>query len=180
MEKISIQIARNLDKIHLLRRIAIQQSSAKVGIYFGPLPLLRYVSFHPGCTQKDAASHLQVSAPNITAMVKRMTRAGLLQKRADPKNLRCNSLFITPRGEDTLSRSIQVFEGIDSRMFANFSEDELCQLHDYTTRLLENVTDPEFRSATRCSLMELLKKMENQAHAESPQPPQEQEELTLD
>ena len=180
MEKTSMEISHNLNRISILQRIASQKASAKAGIYIGQLPLLGYVAHHPGCTQRDVAAHLQVSAPNITAMVKRMVRAGLMEKQVGAENLRCNSLFITPQGKEMLKRSVEVFTEIDRMLFAGFSEQELLQLHAFTTRVFENGAIKEYRESSNFVLFDMLKKMENDSDAQLPYLSQEQEVPTVD
>lgn len=81
-------IIGQLNKLHLLHRIYIQRAAARNQTCFGQMPLLEFVMEHESCTQKEIADHLQISPPAVAGSVKRLERDGMVERVADPNDLR--------------------------------------------------------------------------------------------
>ena len=134
-------IISRLEKLHLLRRIILQHSTAGLELHMGQLPILEYIRQHGGCTQVELAENLMVSPASIALSTKRMKREGLLEKKADETNLRRNQLTITPKGIELSKRCRSIFDEFDQRIFRGFSSAELVQLRDTLDKMLGNITD---------------------------------------
>ena len=160
MNELHHRLTHNLDKISLMRRIFTQRSATRDGICLGQLPVLRYVHQHPGCTQKDVADFMQVSAPSVAVMVKRMVRDGVIEKAPDEHDMRQNRLTITKQGEDLSEQCKQLFDRLDEQAYAGFSDEELELLSSFLDRLINNLASDEVRNASPFSLMKMMKELE--------------------
>ncbi len=154
------RLSHDLDRITLMRRIFAQRATTRDGIYLGQLPVLRYVSEHPGCTQKDVANFMQVSPPSVAVMVKRMVRDGMLCKEADQNDMRQNRLTITEKGIAMGERCKSIFKQMDEQVYAGFSQEELEQLSSYLKRIIENTGSDDLKHAHNFSLMKMMAEME--------------------
>ncbi len=150
-------IIERLRQLNLLHRISIQRAALQCGSYFGQLPVLEYVIEHDRCTQAQLAEALQVSAPSVATSVKRMQKAGLLQKAADAEDLRCNRISITEKGLALAQKCRAGFNVVDGRMFEGFTEEECCTLCGYLDRLIANVAPEELRNKTVNALLNTVK-----------------------
>jgi DNA-binding MarR family transcriptional regulator len=65
---------------------------------------LNFVAKHPACSIGEVAAFLGVTMPTASAMVERMTRAGLVETRADAADRRRSPLHITTAGSAQLRR----------------------------------------------------------------------------
>lgn len=126
-------------KLHFLRRSNLQRQEASSGLYFGQQPFLDFVVHHPGRTQKEVADAFHITPAAVATSAKRLEKAGMLTKEADPANLRQNRLFATARGLAVSREFHAVLESYDARSFAGFSEEELRQLAGYLARILKNL-----------------------------------------
>lgn len=146
-------IVQSLGYLNILRRIHIHRAAAENNIYVGQLPILEYVQQHGGCTQRELAQQLQVSAPSIATSVKRMQKTGLLEKTADVDDLRCTRITITEKGKKLAEKSRLSFDEIEARMFVGFTEEECRQLSGYLSRMISNILTDEFKGRSMYSLI---------------------------
>ena len=107
--------------------------------YYGQLSLLRYVSDHPGCTQKDMAEHFAVSKAAITKTVKRMIDNGLLERKTNEQDERKYEVYCTEKGNRIHKQGAEVFEDVEKLTFRNFTAEEMQQLGSYIDRVMENL-----------------------------------------
>lgn len=155
-------IVIRMNHLHLLHRIYIQRAAVENGLYFGQLPILEYISEHDRCTQSELAENLQVSAPSIATSVKRMQKAGLLEKVTDETDLRCNRISMTEKGVQLSRRGRAAFNSVDQRMFAGFNEEDCEKFCGYLDRLLKNITAEEFQNKTMFALISAVQKENKQ------------------
>lgn len=160
MNKLYPELSHNLDKISLMRRIFTQRSATRDGICLGQLPVLRYIGEHPGCTQKDVADFIQVSPPSIAVMVKRMVRDGIIEKQADPQDMRQNRLTVTNKGREIALRCRTMFDHMDEQVYGGFTAEELEQLSSFLQRLINNLASDEVRNTSNHALMLMMRELE--------------------
>ncbi len=156
-----------LNRVHLLHRIRLYNAGSKNGLYPGQPPVLEYIWQHPGCTQKQVADFLRVSSPSIATSVKRMQKAGLLEKETDPENLRCSRLTITELGLKQLDLCWAAFQQLDENAFRGFSQEELEALRSYLARVEENLAGEEFASKPFPVLLAAAREMDQEAGKKS-------------
>lgn len=148
------KLVHRMNRLHILHRLYINQAAMGNGLYFGQLPILELVGEHDGCTQKELADLLQVSAPAVATSVKRLQRNGLLQKVADEEDLRCNRISITEKGREQARRVREAFDAVDARMFEGFDEEDCARFSDYFDRAIDNLAVGEYQGRTFFSLLE--------------------------
>ncbi len=90
-------------------------------------------------TQKKLAELLHVSPATIANSLKSLERGGYIRKEPDPKDARCNRVFITEKGRQAVTRCVQIFDAVDDQLLSGFSEAEQNQLLHFHQRMLENL-----------------------------------------
>ena len=136
------QIALRLDRLQLLHHSARRREMSEIGLWRGQMPILDFVIAHDGCTQARLAQELGLSPASVAISTKRMMHAGLLTKRADDANLRCNKLSVTAAGREKAQKGRELAERHNAAVFSALTEDEqetLCTLLD---RLIAHL-DPD-------------------------------------
>ncbi len=133
------KLSAKLKVVTLLRRIFIQKSQPDTDLYFGQLPILEYIKNHDGCTQVEIAEELCVTPASISTSTKRLQRAGLLTKTADPDNLRCNRLSITPEGIVRCENNRKLFENLYEVMFKDIPHGELEAFDGTLSKIIKNL-----------------------------------------
>ncbi len=148
------RISHGIGRVMVLHRLHVQRSTAPYHLYGGQLPILDFIGAHDGCTQKDVADFMQVSPPSIATSVKRMQKAGLLEKVSNERDLRCNRLSLTEEGERAVTACKAGFDAVTLQMLDGFSSEEREALSSYIGRMIRNLSTEEYRSRNIFSLLE--------------------------
>lgn len=156
-----------MDMIGLMRRLRCQRELTLMGLYKGQFGILDYVLRNPGCTQREIADHMAVTASSVAKSTARMQRAGLLSKNVNESNLRCNKLYITDEGERISRQTRELFDRMDLKMFEGFSEEEIGLLESFLNRIINNMAEsPEdagdFNFEKICALQKRLRENEKE------------------
>lgn len=140
-------IIRQFNLLSCVHRYYISKASSNCGVYRGQPPIMDYLTEHGESTQRDIADALRISPASVAVSVKRMVKAGLLEKTADENDLRFNKIKMTPKGKAVNRACCEEFGSIDRQMFTGFSEEELGQFSEYLRRIYDNLSvdnvDPE-------------------------------------
>lgn len=144
MESRHIKAVRQMEKLHWIRHITLRRAAQSLSLHHGQLPVLEYISKHPGCTQVDIAGTLLITPSSIAQSTKRLQRDGLLEKHRQEDN-RCLGLYLTNKGEEVASRCREYFDELDRELFSELTDEELATFLEYIERLL-------YRAARRASL----------------------------
>lgn len=135
------EIGRRFSMLNLLRRIELHRATTDVGLHLGQLPVMEYIIRNEGCTQIEIADTLKVTPASIAISTKRLQKAGLIQKKTDENNLRCNKLSATQKGIELSQNCRDRFNEFDKKLFAGFSDQELLIMKDHLDRLMNNIAD---------------------------------------
>lgn len=123
-----------------LHRYYISRAANSLGIYRGQPQIMDYLIKNGESTQRELADYLHVSPASIAVSVKRMAKAGLLEKSANENDLRFNKIKITPKGIEIEKACRAEFDKIDRRMFNGFSQEELEIFSDFLERINKNLS----------------------------------------
>jgi DNA-binding MarR family transcriptional regulator len=119
---------------HRLRVAADRRCLAAAGITTAQLGALFAVR-EGGLTQRDLAARLGQRESAVTAMVARLADAGLLGRRAHPREHRAVVLELTPAGEEALARVAPEIEDFNTRLRAVLGEEGFRQTAEAVSRL---------------------------------------------
>ena len=145
-----------MHRLELLRKIKSRGILAASGLHPGQPPLLIYIMEHPGCTQKEAADELDVSPASAAASLKRLEKAGLVERKTDAQDTRRNCLYVTEAGTERVKANRKEFEILDQKMFDGLSEEEVLAFQHTCEKLFDNLADESCRHLTVCKLARQL------------------------
>ena len=145
-----------MHRLELLRKIQSRVAIGPSGLHPGQPPMLHYILSHPGCTQKEAADELDVTAASAAASLKRLEKAGLVERIADEKDARRNCLYVTKAGKEKLEEQKRIFDALDEKMFSGLSEDEIAAFRRTCEKMFDNLADESCRHLTICKLAKRL------------------------
>lgn len=120
---------------HRLRKQADRTVMAATGISTAQSAVLGLAAAGADITQRDIATALGLNESAITAMAMRLTRLGLIARTRSETDSRAWSLQVTELGQSTQRSARAAFSGINKRMEAEFSPEELTQLAQLLDRL---------------------------------------------
>ena len=133
------QLAWKMDKTYMVRRAVMSKLAADAGLYAGQLPILAYINHHPGCTQKELADWLGVSAASVALSTKRLQKQGLIDKIVDNNNLRRNMLSVTEKGREVAFSHRRNAASFDERMLEGIGDEDLQTLSRIMDVMLANM-----------------------------------------
>lgn len=88
-------------------------------------------------TMTDLSKRLMVSNGNVTGVVDRLVREGLVQRQPSESDRRVNLISLTPRGIDLFRQMASQHEEWVAGMFADLKPDEVAQLGSLLNRTHE-------------------------------------------
>lgn len=103
----------------------------------GQAMLLRLLAMHDGATQRELADMLHLSAPTVTAMLKRMERGGSIARTPDPHDQRVTRVSLTPAGREKELLLHRVLAARIGRLLAGMADEDRLEL----ARLLDDFAD---------------------------------------
>ena len=109
------------------------------GVYPGQPPLLFALHKEDGQSQKELSDNLGVQPATMTMMVKRMTKAGLIERKQDQKDLRISRVYLTKKGKKARERLAIIMGQIEKECFGSLSEEESKQLKVLLAKMKENM-----------------------------------------
>lgn len=147
--------------ISVIHRCQISKSASKVGLYFGQPSMLRYIIDHDACTQKEVAEAMHISPASAATSLKRIEKAGLITRTADPSDNRKNHLSVTEKGRQALGEFHKICDSTDKEMFKGFTREEIDTLHGLLLRLHENLDSRSYTPQEISSLLNENREGEN-------------------
>ena len=139
-------------RMMLLRRGIMHHMLTRFGLHPGQPEMLCYVQQHPGCTQREMAQDAGVSAASIAASFKRMENNGLIRRRSDTADLRCNRVYITERGESALQACMSEVTALNDCMLKDLAPEDLEVFLRCLERITENLTRVKTPSGERITV----------------------------
>ena len=133
--------ARRLHHLLMLRLLAEQETPP------GQAFCLRMLAAHEGATQRELGDMLHLSAPTVTAMLKRMERSGTIEREPDPTDQRIARVRLTASGRELEQRlsgvlAVEIGRLLDSMPAAD--RDDLARLlRELADRMAEAIDEPQ-------------------------------------
>lgn len=103
--------------------------------------VLRFDMADMKASQKEIADEIGISPSTVTISIKRMEKAGLLQKVQDEKDLRKNLITLTKKGLEYTDRLSMISEEVDLGIFKGFTDEELETMKGYYERMISNLEE---------------------------------------
>lgn len=113
------------EKMITLRRARVRKVLMQQGLHLGQPEMLLYVRLHPGCSQRQMADDAGVTPASIAASFKRMENAGLIRRRQDTADTRCNRVYITDKGINELEASLRAMDLLNDHMLDGIEPEDL-------------------------------------------------------
>jgi DNA-binding MarR family transcriptional regulator len=123
-------------KLHYAR---VHTLLEELGLYRGQPPVLFALWEQEGATHGELAAWLHVKPATITKMIKRMEKAGFVERRPDPKDQRVSRVYLTDAGRSIRERVEQVWRTLEEETFEGFSGEERDLLQRSLLQMRENL-----------------------------------------
>jgi len=135
-----------LDLFGRLRRLTFGQHPLQdSGVTMPQLTLLEWVEASPGCGIQAIADGLGLSAATVSVGVRRLEKAGLLERQPDPQDGRAVQLHPTTQGQTLCQRALAFRRDKMEALLKGLTPDERTTL---LTLLEQAVTSAEEEAST--------------------------------
>ncbi len=128
-----------LRNISYERMLVINEMLAEYGLHYSHPPILGMIKYCKDSTQKELADNMNTSPAAMSATLKRLQKAGYVEKMPCQEDTRINKIALTPKGErihsDTFGKTME----IDKSMLKDFETEEIEQLFGFLERIHNNI-----------------------------------------
>ncbi len=90
-------------------------------------------------SQRDLAEILNITPAAVAVTLKKMEKMGLVNRMVAEQDNRYNQVVLTDKGKKIVKESRKIFQYVDEKMFAGFSQEELDAFEGYLNRVKENL-----------------------------------------
>ncbi len=91
----------------------------------GLFSLLVLAQENPGISQVELGTHLGVDKASMVALLDRLERAGLIERRRSTRDRRCQGIFLTAAGTTCAGRMMGTVRLLDKQLTSRYSKSEL-------------------------------------------------------
>jgi DNA-binding MarR family transcriptional regulator len=113
-----------LSQICRLMRTRMHTLWDEIGLYRGQPFVLHTLWEQEGITHSELASRMHVSPPTVTNTIKRMEKAGFVERRPDMEDERVSRVYLTDAGRAIRERVEKVWRELDTTTLARFDPEE--------------------------------------------------------
>lgn len=131
-----------------------------LGIHPSQCGMLWILHRENGLSQSELAKRLKIKPSTVAVSIRRMEKAGFLERRADKKDLRRNCIYLTDRAQEILEKSKEIYRENEKIMTEGISEAEKCLLIRLLNQIIENLERAEPSGCEGYCQIEMLKEDE--------------------
>lgn len=122
------RLAWLLKDIHHRRSNLAQMALNSISLHFGHPRILLTIDHMEGASQKELAERLRVTPASLATSLKRLEKAGFLERTIDERDSRINKIRLTAKGKEAaVACRMQLFS-IDKLMLKGLDEVQQQQL----------------------------------------------------
>ncbi len=111
------------------------------GIHPKQVPLIGLVYHREGISQKEISQALQISPPTVAVSIKRLEKAGIIERKADEKDQRLSRIYLTEEGKTVTEKARECIREKEKLLFQGFSESEICLLRRFFLQMIQNLEE---------------------------------------
>jgi DNA-binding MarR family transcriptional regulator len=134
-------LGKLLGRICRLNRGVMHALWDELGLYRGQPFLLAVLWDQEGVTHSELARCMHVSPATVTNMIKRMEKAGFVERRPDAEDQRVSHVFLTDAGRAIRERVDARWQEIEARVFGSLSDEEQDRLRALLERVRDDLVD---------------------------------------
>ena len=94
-------------------------------------------------TQKEIATHFEISPAAVAVMLKKLEASGYIQRVSQKDDMRFNRINVTEKGEKILNDTKALVDEVDLFMFKDFSSEELEAFYKCLEKMQNNLIEFE-------------------------------------
>lgn len=124
-------------------RKRFNQAAAEEGLFSGQQHIILLLMHNEGLTIGQVAEATGVAVATASVSIKRMEKAGFVERRADESDARLTKLYLTEKGK-AAPKNIKIkMDNQEQHITKGLSQDEVMQLSDLLDAVLKNIKEQE-------------------------------------
>ncbi len=123
---------------HAFERV-LHQNLNDSEVFAGESRLLMLIADNCNFSQRDHAKKLGTSPASVGVILKKLENKGYILRKVDDNDSRANTIELTPKGDEFLENTHELFQKLDKETFEGFSNDELDLFENFMDRLHQNL-----------------------------------------
>ncbi|MCT1175406.1 MarR family winged helix-turn-helix transcriptional regulator [Pediococcus pentosaceus] len=108
------------------------------------LETLKLLAKETNVTPGRISEYLDIKPSSVTQIIKKLEKAGTVQREKSPKDSRVTVVKITDKGRESLKTHGSIGNTLKDVLFKDFSDSELEYLDQYLKRMVDNIGSDEF------------------------------------
>ena len=125
------------------QRNYLRPSLAEIGLGSGQPKLLRYLSTHGPCSQRELAAYFEVDPAAVSRMLDALERNGFIVRTVHRNDRRSGMIQLTEQGEAACERWQDRCHAMEEKMLQGFTPDERALFSNYLSRAYRNLRDAQ-------------------------------------
>ena len=138
-EPTAFRLMRRIEYTGRIHHMAFRSVLQEGGLPPAQASALRIIIRTPGMSQRELADRLHIQRATVTVMLQKMERSGYVDRRPDPMDQRISRIYPTPAAVALDEEDRRAVDGYFSRVFQNFSPEELQHMDALLSRLGQNI-----------------------------------------
>lgn len=119
-------------------------------VHPGQPGLLGALAHSDGLSQRELAQHMNLSAPTVTVMLRRIEKVGLVERRPDPGDQRVTRVYLTEEGRRMTQEVAKVLSAMHASCFKGFTPDEEATMEALLTKVRDNLLQERAARGAPC------------------------------
>ena len=133
---------RKMLGISRLHRNLCERNISKMGIHHSQHHLLMYIAKKGEISsQKEIAERFDITPAAVARSLKSLENEGFIERENLEDDSRFNRIKITDKGKEIIENSYKIFEDIDSRIFEDFSEEEIAEFNLFLDKMQSKLVE---------------------------------------
>lgn len=121
------------------KRARLEKLLEGQGVHPGQAPMMFAIFNNEGLTQRELGEKMHLRPASVTIMLRRLQRAGFIEKRLDQKDLRVFRIFLTDKGRAVKEVVKGSMEAVEKDACSRLSDDELSSLRRLVSKMKEGL-----------------------------------------
>lgn len=130
-----------LIRLHMRAQIAIKDRLREIGLSVPQCDVISTLSEEEGITQQQLAQRLYVTKGNISGLIDRLAKAGLVERKPSPDDKRSHSLFLTVAGKRLASEGIEIQRQFVAAAVQGIKESQLLEMEQTLVEIRDRIRE---------------------------------------
>lgn len=136
-------IGPRVTRVAKMLRCRFNEAANEEGLFSGQQHIILLLKHNSGLTVGQVAESIGVSPATVSVSIKRMEKAGFVEKRADEKDARITKLYLTEKGESAPEHIRDKMDSQEKFITKSMTDEEILLFSDLLDKAINNLYEQE-------------------------------------